>query len=64
MFTILIDILLSECDGAFGPGCLTPCNCEVQCDSITGDCHVDCLPGKKGFNCQVGVLMYWFIRVF
>ena len=44
-----------DCEnGGFGPGCLTSCNCESQCDSIYGSCPSECIPGKNGTDCQEG----------
>ena len=39
-------------DYTFGPGCLTPCYCDEPCDDITGHCPGNCVPSKKGDNCQ------------
>ena len=41
-------------DGKWGPGCITPCNCQDPCDDITGICSSMCVPGKNGTTCQEG----------
>ena len=45
----------ADCPGDyFGPGCISPCNCDQTCDQITGMCPDECLPGWFGDDCQTG----------
>ena len=38
--------------GYYGPGCHQRCNCEAACDSATGHCPTQCVPGKAKPDCQ------------
>ena len=59
--------------GRYGPGCQLPCNCEEDCDKITGHCPTFCEPGWETFNCEnrknfffnsvVGVKFPWTVEL-
>ena len=36
----------------YGAGCQSDCNCQSNCNDVTGHCPTQCVPGKQGIDCQ------------
>ena len=50
----LLYILIPACNNNhYGEDCRKPCNCESQCDAVSGFCSRSCVAGKMKDNAGV-----------
>ena len=48
--------------GWYGPGCLSQCRCEDDCDKVSGICPTRCQRGWTGNTCQKRKQLIYAIR--